>query len=150
SGSGSGPVVLRLGFLANITHEPALVGIAKGYLTKDLGKNVVLKTTVFSSGTEETTAILAGQLDAAYVGPNPAINAWQKSNGRAIGAIPGAARGGAPLVVKKATSSPAQLRAKPRPTPPPGNTQDVALRYGLKQHGLNPPPPGPGDGPVKP
>ena len=25
SGSGSGPVVLRLGFLANITHEPALV-----------------------------------------------------------------------------------------------------------------------------
>ena len=29
SGSGSSPVTLRLGFLANITHEPALVGLAK-------------------------------------------------------------------------------------------------------------------------
>src|SRR5215831_14463978 len=77
SGGSSGSVVLRLGFLANITHEPALVGLEKGWLEKQLGKNVTLKTTVFSSGTEETTAILAGQLDAAYVGPNPAINAWQ-------------------------------------------------------------------------
>ena len=48
SGSGSGPVVLRLGFQANITHEPALVGLAKGFFAKDLGKNVVLKTEVFS------------------------------------------------------------------------------------------------------
>ena len=46
SNSGSAPVVLRLGFLANITHEPALVGLAKGFFTKDLGKNVTLKTTV--------------------------------------------------------------------------------------------------------
>ena len=54
SGGGSGPVVLRLGFLANITHEPALVGLEKGFFAKELGKNVTLKTTVFSSGTEET------------------------------------------------------------------------------------------------
>ena len=39
---------------------------------------------MFSSGTQETTAILAGQIDAAYVGPNPAIDAWQKSGGTAI------------------------------------------------------------------
>ena len=32
SGGGSGPVVLRLGFLANITHEPALVGLEKGFV----------------------------------------------------------------------------------------------------------------------
>ena len=30
-----------------------------------------LKTTVYTSGTQETTAILAGQIDAAYVGPEP-------------------------------------------------------------------------------
>ena len=101
SNPGSAPVTLRLGFLANITHEPALVGLAKGFFTKDLGKNVTLKTTIFSTGTEETTALLAGQLDAAYVGPNPAINAWQKSNGTAIKIISGAASGGASLVVKK-------------------------------------------------
>src|SRR5215831_5532035 len=109
SGSGSAPVTLRLGFLANITHEPALVGLAKGFFTKGLGKNVTLKTTVFSTGTEETTALLAGQLDAAYVGPNPAINAWQKSNGTAIKIISGAASGGASLVVKKGITSAAQL-----------------------------------------
>jgi NitT/TauT family transport system substrate-binding protein len=150
SNSGSSPVVLRLGFLANITHEPALVGIAKGFFTKDLGKNVTLKTTVFSTGTEETTALLAGQLDAAYVGPNPAINAWQKSNGTAIKIISGAASGGASLVVKKGITSAAQLKGKSLATPSLGNTQDVALRYWLKQHGLNTTPTGGGDVAIKP
>src|SRR5215831_1601417 len=150
SGSGSGPVVLRLGFLANITHEPALVGIAKGYFTKQLGKNVTLKTTVFSSGTEETTAILAGQLDAAYVGPNPAINAWQKSNGTAIKIISGAASGGASLVVKNGITSATQLKGKSLATPSLGNTQDVAARYWLKQHGLTTTPTGGGEVAIKP
>ena len=150
SGSGSGPVVLRLGFQANITHEPALVGLAKGFFAKNLGKNVELKTTVYSSGTEETTAILAGQLDAAYVGPNPAINAWQKSNGTAIKIISGAASGGASLVVKKGITSASQLKGKSLATPSLGNTQDVALRYWLKQHGLTTTPTGGGDVPIKP
>jgi NitT/TauT family transport system substrate-binding protein len=143
-------VVLRLGFLANITHEPALVGIAKGYFTKNLGKNVELKTTIFSSGTEETTALLAGQLDAAYVGPNPAINAWQKSNGTAIKIISGVASGGASLVVKKGITSASQLKGKSLATPSLGNTQDVALRYWLKQHGVNTTPTGGGDVAIKP
>jgi NitT/TauT family transport system substrate-binding protein len=143
-------VVVRLGFLANITHEPALVGLAKGYFTKNLGKNVQLKTTIFSSGTEETTAILAGQLDAAYVGPNPAINAWQKSHGTAIKIISGAASGGASLVVKKGITSAAQLKGKSLATPSVGNTQDVAVRYWLKQHGLTTTPTGGGDVAIKP
>jgi NitT/TauT family transport system substrate-binding protein len=143
-------VTLRLGFLANITHEPALVGIAKGFFTKDLGKNVTLKTSVFSSGTEETTALLAGQLDAAYVGPNPAINAWQKSNGTAIKIISGAASGGASLVVKKGITSAGQLKGKSLATPSLGNTQDVAVRYWLKQHGLTTTPTGGGDVAIKP
>jgi NitT/TauT family transport system substrate-binding protein len=150
SNSGSSHVVLRLGFQANITHEPALAGIAKGFFTKNLGTNVTLKTTVFSSGTEETTAILAGQLDAAYVGPNPAINAWSKSNGTAIKIISGAASGGASLVVKKGISSAAQLKGKSLATPSVGNTQDVAARYWLKQHGLTTTPTGGGDVGIKP
>jgi NitT/TauT family transport system substrate-binding protein len=150
TGATSAPVVLRLGFLANITHEPALVGLAKGYFAKELGKNVTLKATVFSSGTEETTALLAGQLDAAYVGPNPAINAWQKSNGTAIKIISGAASGGASLVVKNGITSAAQLKGKSLATPSLGNTQDVALRYWLKQHGLVTNPTGGGDVAIKP
>src|SRR6516165_10034362 len=150
TGATSAPVVLRLGFLANITHEPALVGLAKGFFAKDLGKNVTVKPTVFSSGTEETTALLAGQLDAAYVGPNPAINAWSKSNGTAIKIISGAASGGASLVVKKGITSPAQLKGKSLATPSLGNTQDVALRYWLKQHGMATTPTGGGDVSIKP
>jgi len=150
SGGGSSQVVLRLGFQANITHEPALVGLNKGFLAKELGKNVTLKTTVFSSGTEETTAILAGQLDAAYVGPNPAINAWQKSNGTAIKIVSGAASGGASLVVKGGISSAAQLKGKSLATPSLGNTQDVAARFWLKQHGLTTTPTGGGDVAIKP
>src|SRR5436190_22198660 len=150
AGGGSSPVVLRLGFLANITHEPALVGLEKGFFAKQLGKNVTLKTTVFSSGTEETTAILAGQLDAAYVGPNPAINAWQKSNGTAIKIVSGVASGGASLVVKNGITSAAQLKGKSLATPSLGNTQDVAVRYWLKQHGLTTTPTGRGDVAIQP
>ncbi|HEX9356509.1 MAG TPA: ABC transporter substrate-binding protein [Streptosporangiaceae bacterium] len=153
SGSSSGSsqhVTLRLGFLANITHAPALVGLNKGFFTKNLGSGVTLKTSVFSSGTEETTALLAGQLDAAYVGPNPAINAWQKSGGKAIKIISGAASGGAALVVKPGITSASQLKGQKVATPSLGNTQDVALRYWLKQHGLTTTQTGGGDVSVTP
>jgi NitT/TauT family transport system substrate-binding protein len=146
----SASVTIRLGFLANITHAPALVGLEKGFFTKNLGKNVTLKTSVFSSGTQETTALLAGQLDAAYVGPNPALSAWQKSGGKAIRIISGAASGGAALVVKPSISSPGQLKGQKLATPSLGNTQDVALRYWLKQHGLTSTATSGGDVPITP
>jgi NitT/TauT family transport system substrate-binding protein len=149
-GSSSAPVTLRLGFLANITHAPALVALKEGFFAKDLGKNVTLKTSVFSSGTQETTALLAGQLDAAYVGPNPAINAWQKSSGKAIKIVSGAASGGAALVVKKGITSVSQLKGQKLATPSLGNTQDVALRYYLKSHGLTTTETGGGDVPITP
>jgi NitT/TauT family transport system substrate-binding protein len=137
SGSGGpAPVVLRLGFLENITHASALVGIKEGFFAKDLGKNVTLKLQPFSTGTEEATALLAGQLDAAYVGPNPAIKAWQTSGGKLISVISGAASGGAELVVKKSITKAAQLKGQKLASPSLGNTQDVSMRYWLKKQGL--------------
>jgi NitT/TauT family transport system substrate-binding protein len=150
SNSSSSHVTLRLGLLANITHAPALVGLNKGFFTKNLGDGVTLKTSIFSSGTQETTALLAGQLDAAYVGPNPAINAWQKSSGKAIKIISGAASGGADLVVKSSINSVSQLKGQKLATPSLGNTQDVALRYYLKSHGLTTTQTGGGDVSVTP
>jgi NitT/TauT family transport system substrate-binding protein len=150
SNSSSSHVTLRLGLLANITHAPALVGLNKGFFTKNLGSGVTLKTSIFSSGTQETTALLAGQLDAAYVGPNPAINAWQKSSGKAIKIISGAASGGADLVVKSSINSVSQLKGQKLATPSLGNTQDVALRYYLKTHGLTTTQTGGGDVSVTP
>ncbi len=112
AGGAAAPVTVRLGYLANITHAPALIAVKNGYFTKELGSAGTVKTTVFTSGTQETTAILAGQLDAAYVGPNPAINAWQKSNGTAIKVISGVATGGASIVVKPSVTSAAQLKGQ--------------------------------------
>src|SRR5579864_5109440 len=148
--SGDPPVAVSLGFLTNITHASALVALKEGFFAKALGPAGTLKPTAFSTGTEETTALLAGQLDAAYVGPNPAINAWQKSGGSAIKIISGAATGGASVVVAKGITSASQLRGKTLATPSLGNTQDVALRSWLKQNGLTTTATGGGDVFVKP
>jgi len=155
SGSGSGntdpaSVTVRLGFLENITHASALVGLKEGFFSQALGSAGTLKPTAFSTGTQETVAILAGQLDAAYVGPNPAINAWQKSGGSAIKIVSGAATGGASVVVAKGITSAGQLKGKTLATPSLGNTQDVALRYWLKQNGLTTTATGGGDAFIKP
>ena len=150
SAAASSPVTVRLGYLANITHAPALIAVKNGYFTKELGSAGTVKTSTFSSGTQETTAILAGQLDAAYVGPNPAINAWQKSNGTAIKIVSGAATGGASIVVKPSITSAAQLKGQSVATPSLGNTQDVAVRYWLKQQGLTTSTTGGGDVAIKP
>ncbi len=149
SGAGA-PVTVNLGFLTNITHASALVGLKEGFFAKDLGSAGTLKPTAFSTGTQETTALLAGQLDAAYVGPNPAINAWQKSGGSAIKIVSGAATGGASVVVAKGITSASQLKGKTLATPSLGNTQDVALRYWLKQNGVTTTTTGGGDAFVKP
>jgi NitT/TauT family transport system substrate-binding protein len=111
---------------------------------------VTLERKPFSTGTEEAAALLAGQLDAAYVGPNPTIKAWQTSKGSLIKVISGAASGGAELVVKKGITSPAQLKGQKLATPSLGNTQDVALRYWLSQHHLTTTQTGGGDVPVTP
>jgi NitT/TauT family transport system substrate-binding protein len=126
------------------------VGIQKGFFTKELGSGVTLKLTPFSSGTQEATALLAGQLDAAYVGPNPTIKAWQTSNGTLIKVISGAASGGAELVVKSGITSDTKLKGQSLATPSLGNTQDVALRYWLKQHGMSATATGGGDVGIKP
>jgi NitT/TauT family transport system substrate-binding protein len=143
-------VTVRLGFLANITHAPALIALKNGYFKSALGSAGTVSPTVYSSGTEETTAILAGQLDAAYVGPNPAINAWEKSGGTAIKVVSGVATGGAQIVVKSSISGASQLKGQTLDTPSLGNTQDVALRYWLKQNGLATTSTGGGDVLVKP
>src|SRR5438270_1941937 len=144
----SAPVTARLGLLSNITHASALIALKNGYFSQALGSAGTVKATAFSAGTEETTAILSGQLDAAYVGPNPAITAGQKASNIQI--ISGAATGGASIVVKKGITSAAQLKGKSLATPSLGNTQDVALRYWLKQHGVATNVTGGGDAFIKP
>lgn len=141
---------LRLGYLTRITHAPALVGITEGLFTKQLGPGIAFSAQPFSQGTEEVTALLSGQLDAAYVGPNPAFNAWQKSGGKAIKIISGAASGGTSMVVKPGITAAADLRGKTVADPALGGTQDVSLRDWLAHNGLKTNLQGGGDVSVKP
>jgi NitT/TauT family transport system substrate-binding protein len=150
TGSSSSPVTLHLGYLTNITHATALVGVHNGIFAKDLGTGVALKTETYNAGPDEVTALFSGALDAAYIGPGPAINAWQKSQGQAIRIISGAASGGASLVVKKGITSVAALKGRTLATPQLGNTQDVALRYYLLEHGLTTNTAGGGEVHIKP
>jgi NitT/TauT family transport system substrate-binding protein len=141
------PVTLRLGYLTNLTHASALVGVQDGYFTKNLPSNVTLQTSTYNAGPAEVTAMLAGSLDAAYMGPNSAITAYSQGKG-SVRIISGATSGGAALVVSKSITSPSQLKGKTLATPQLGNTQDVALRTWLRKQGLTFPGPNGGSGEV--
>ena len=146
----SGSVTLHFGYFPNLTHATALVGVHEGIFAKALGPAVKLQTATFNAGPAEVSALFAGALDAAYLGPNSAINAFTQSGGAAIVVVSGATSGGAELVVKPSITSAAQLKGTKLATPQLGNTQDVALRYWLQQHGLKTDTSGGGDVSVLP
>ena len=154
SGSSSGGekvTTLRLGFFPNLTHAPALIGLQEGLFKKALKPLTVTVTpTAFNAGPDAITALFAGSLDITYIGPNPTINAYVQSQGQAVRVIAGAATAGAALVVRPTIASPADLKGKTLATPQLGNTQDVALRYWLKQQGLTTTTEGGGDVSIKP
>jgi NitT/TauT family transport system substrate-binding protein len=95
---------------------------------------------VFSSGPEAVEALLAGDLDACYLGPMPALAGFVRSHGEALAVIRGAASGGAALVVRPAAgvAGPSDLHGKRLAAPQLGNTQDVSLRTYLRANGLTP------------
>jgi len=130
------PVTLRLGYFPNVTHAAAIVGVEKGIFADKLGPDVNFKTSIFNAGGAATEALFSGAIDATYVGPNPAINAFAKSKGEAIRIVAGATSGGASLVVNPNINSAADLKGLKVATPQLGNTQDVALRAWLLSQGL--------------
>lgn len=135
TGGGDKLAEVRLGYFPNITHSTALVGIEKGLFAKHLG-GTKLTTSSFNAGPAAIEAVFSGAIDATYIGPNPAINAWAKSKGKAIKIVAGSASGGVYLVVKLEINGPEDLKGKKIATPQLGNTQDVALRYWLQEKGL--------------
>ncbi len=140
---------LNLGYFDNVTHGPALVALQGGLLPRDLGPNVTVKTSIFSSGTPEVTAILSGALDAAYIGPGPAVTAYTQSHG-AVQVVSGVASGGAYFVVKPDITKASDLKGKTVASPGLANTQDIALRSWLKKQGLKTDTSGGGDVIIKP
>ena len=152
AGAGDGRVGLHLGYLPNLTHAPAIVGLERGFLATALGGGVALTSTTFNAGPAAIEALLGGSLDAAYVGPSPAINGFIRSHGAALRIVSGATVGGAELVVQpdERIGSAADLRGRKLATPQLGNTQDVALRSWLAAAGLHTDPQTGGDVRISP
>ena len=130
---------LRLGYFPNINHAQGVIGIGDGSFQKTLGDNVTLETFVFNAGPSAIESLLAGRLDASYIGPNPAINGYVVSDGQAVRVIAGATSAGASFVVRNDSgiNSVQDLGGKKFASPQLGNTQDVALRKYLTDNGFN-------------
>lgn len=126
---------LRLGYFANVTHAPALVGVSQGLFDDALG-DIDVETTVFNAGPAAVEALSAGAIDVTYIGPSPAINTFIQSGGASAVIVAGATSGGASLVVRDGIDDPGDLDGANLATPQLGNTQDVALRAWLADEGL--------------
>ncbi len=141
--SPAGSQVLRLGYFANVTHAGPVYGVASGIYQRSLG-STRLKTLIFNAGPAAVEALLAGSLDAAYLGPSPTVNAFVRTGG-AMRIVAGATAGGASLVVRPGITRAAQLRGRTLAEPQQGGTQDVALRTYLAANGFHETASGAGD-----
>ena len=140
---------LKLGYFPNVTHAPAILGVQEGLFEQAEGDGVDVSYSTFNSGTEASEAILSGSIDATFIGPNPAINAFSQSDG-AVRIVAGTTSGGAALVVNDEIQSPEDLEGTTLASPDLGNTQDVALRFWLKDQGYDVDESGGGDVSVTP
>jgi len=138
-GGGAGPDgsrPFRLACFPNLTHAQALLGRRTGSFEKAIG--VPVEWTFFNAGPSAVEALFAGAIDAAYVGPNPAINGHIKSRGESFVIVAGAASGGAALVVRQEAriERDSDFHGRIVATPQLGNTQDVAARLWFRARGF--------------
>src|ERR1044071_8823397 len=133
-----GETKIRVGHFYNITHAQGVLAHAlsrqgKGWFEERLGPETKIEWFVYNAGPSAMEAIFAKSIDLTYVGPGPALNAYNKSNGDEIRLIAGAANGGAALVVQpdQNLKIPADFRGKKIATPQLGNPQDISCRAWL-------------------
>src|SRR5437588_1528140 len=132
------PGTIRIGAFPNIPHTQAMVGKANGEFEKTMGPGVKIDWKTFNAGPAAIEALFAGAIDMTYIGPNPTITGYVRSNGEALRVIAGAASGGAALIVRNdaGIQKPGDFHGKKIASPQLGNTQDVALRSWLRANGL--------------
>src|ERR1019366_1939042 len=81
---GFSQTVIRVGAFPNITHPQAMVGKANGWFEKAMGPNVKIEWKSFNAGPSAIEALYAGSIDMTYIGPNPAISGYVRSQGEAL------------------------------------------------------------------
>ncbi len=107
SSDNSASKTLRLGYFPNVNHAQAIIGLKNGDFQKIIENksgnsqnNINIKEFVFSDGPSAIEALFGGQIDAAYVGPNPAISGYIASDKTGLKIVSGVSSGGAVFVVQ--------------------------------------------------
>jgi len=131
---------IRIGYQPS-THQMAeITAQSKGWFAQDLAQYGVTNVTdtVFPTGTPEMQAMLAGQLDVAYVGAAPVLSAI--STGLDAKIVAGVNTQGSDLVIRNGLNytGPQSLRGLTIATYPAGTIQDTVLRNWLKNNNLTP------------
>jgi NitT/TauT family transport system substrate-binding protein len=138
--------ILRLGYFPNVNHAQAIIGLKNGDFQKFMEGNqsdstrgkIKINEFVFSDGPSALEALFGGQIDAAYVGPNPAISGFIASGKEGLKIISGVSSGGASFVVRNdaGIQSVKDLGGKKFASPQLGNTQDISLRKYIVNNGF--------------
>jgi NitT/TauT family transport system substrate-binding protein len=133
---GQGPAdSVRVGFLLNVTHGPALIALQREFAYGLAGLPV--EEQIFATGPEEVSALLGGSLDVGYLGPGPYVLAESRAPGR-LRLLGGVVTGGQEMVARPGSgiTSVRDLAGKRVAVPAHGNTQDLTLRLLLDEAGL--------------
>ena len=131
---------LRFGYQPS-THQIAYMTAAeKGWWKEDLAPYGIkdIKENSFPTGAPEMQAMMAGDLDVAYVGAAPVLTAL--SQGLDAKIVEPVQINGSSLVLRPESKyeSPKDLKGLKIATYPPGTIQDTLLREWLKENGLDP------------
>jgi NitT/TauT family transport system substrate-binding protein len=130
--------VVRIGFMTNLTHGPAIVGLASGRIEKALGLRVEARS--FRAGPRVIEALVGDAIDVGVSGPAPVVYTHARHGAGTLRVLSGCCSGGASFIVGKdaGIAGPSDLRGKTLATVQIGTTQDIALRKYLKAHGYEP------------
>ena len=134
------PNELNIGYQPS-THQIAhMTAMEKGWWAEDLAPFGIegINEYEFPTGAPEMQAMLAGDLDIAYVGAAPVISAL--SSGLDAKIVAGVQTQGSNLVVRPEISytGPQDLKGLKIATFPAGTIQDTLLRSWLEENNINP------------
>ncbi|MCK5660971.1 MAG: ABC transporter substrate-binding protein [Methanosarcinales archaeon] len=131
---------LRIGYQPS-THQMAhMTAMEKGWWSQDLAPYGIdmINDFEFGTGAPEMHAMLAGELNIAYVGAAPAIAAMDKGLDAKI--VAGVQTQGSDIVLRPEIeyNNPSDLKGLKIATFPPGTIQYTLLRNWLNEHEIDP------------
>jgi len=133
---------LNIGYQPSTHQIAAMLASEKGWWGEDLAQFGIEKVTMkeFPSGPPEMHAMLAGDLDVAYVGVSPPIAAMYEGLDAKI--VAGVQTQGSAIVIRPEFADeyegPLSLKGKSIATFPPGSIQHTILSKWLLDNGIDP------------